>query len=258
MKAIQLYKKIEKDFIVSGLSDDWARYMESVQDFLSDNFKKRSMGLVCDFARDIMLFVHHPSIWDIRKAPEAFQQMDKKLLKKFRERRISIYNLHVPLDNFGEYSTGASLAKTLGFKVEKPFARYYGGKDGVICLTNLKNVQEVKKKLEAVLGHKASLYKYGTNKIKDGKIAIITGGGNNVEHLKEVASEAVNTFITGITVINEYSKKAHDYAQKHRINIFGGTHYSTEKFACIAICEYFKKIGLPSKFIEDKPVLRDT
>jgi putative NIF3 family GTP cyclohydrolase 1 type 2 len=257
--------------------------MESVQDFLSDNFKKRSMGLVCDFAReinkvytavfpsskimkeilaknetDIMLFVHHPSIWDIRKAPEAFQQMDKKLLKKFRERRISIYNLHVPLDNFGEYSTGASLAKTLGFKVEKPFARYYGGKDGVICLTNLKNVQEVKKKLEAVLGHKASLYKYGTNKIKDGKIAIITGGGNNVEHLKEVASEAVNTFITGITVINEYSKKAHDYAQKHRINIFGGTHYSTEKFACIAICEYFKKIGLPSKFIEDKPVLRDT
>jgi len=282
MKASQLYKKLEKDFINSDLSDDWAKYMESVRDFLSDNFKKRSMGLVCDFAReinkvytavfpsskimkeilaeketDIMLFVHHPSIWDIRKAPEVFQQMDRKLLEKFKERRISIYNLHVPLDNFGEYSTGVSLAKALGFKVEKPFAKYYGGIDGVICSTNLENVQDVKKKFETVLGHKTSLYKYGANKIKDGKVAIITGGGNSVEHLKEVVSEEVNTFITGITVKNEHSQKAHNYAQKHRINILGGTHYSTEKFACIVMCDYFKKIGLLSEFIKDKPVLED-
>ncbi len=282
MKTSQLYKKLEKDFINSDLSDDWAKYMESVQDFLSDNFKKRSMGLVCDFAKeinkvytavfpsykvmkeilaknetDIMLFVHHPSIWDIRKAPEVFQQMDRKLLKEFKKRRISIYNLHVPLDNFGKYSTGASLAKALDFKVKKPFAKYYGGIDGVICSTNLKDAQNLKKKLEVVIGHKASLYKYGTNKIKNGKVAIITGGGNSAEHLKEVASEEVNTFITGITAINEHSQKAHNFAREHKINILGGTHYSTEKFACIAMCDYFKKIGLPSEFIEDKPVLED-
>jgi len=282
MKASQLYKKLNKDFITSDLSDDWARYMESVRDFLSDNFKKRSMGLVCDFAReinkvytavfpsskvmkeilaknetDIMLFVHHPSIWDIRKAPEVFQQMDRKLLKEFKKRRISIYNLHVPLDNFGKYSTGVSLAKVLGFKVKKPFAKYYGGMSGVICLTNFKNTQDVKKKIEAVIRHKASLYKYGTNKIKDGKVAIVTGGGNSIEDLEEVVSEEVNTFITGITVKNEHSQKAHNYAQKHRINIIGGTHYSTEKFACIAMCDYFKKLRLLSGFIKDKPVLED-
>ncbi len=53
MRAIQLYKKLEKNFIISDLSDDWAKYMEPVQDFLTDNFKKRSMGLVCDFAQEI-------------------------------------------------------------------------------------------------------------------------------------------------------------------------------------------------------------
>ncbi len=282
MKATQLYQQLEKDFITPKLSDEWAEHMRAVIDFLCENFKQRSMGLVCDFATeinkvytavfpsknvmqnildrgetDLMLFAHHPSIWDIRKMPEVFQQMDRKLLGKFRKRRISIYNLHVPLDNYGEYSTGVSLTKVLDFKIKKPFAEYYGGRDGVICSTRLKNVQDVKQKLKAVLGHKVHLYKYGTNKIKDGKVAIITGGGNNVKDLKGVVLEEVNIFITGITVKNEHSRKAHEFAEKNKINILGGTHYSTEKFACIAMCKYFNKLGLPTEFIEDKPVMED-
>lgn len=87
MKASQLYQHLEKDFITPEMSDEWAQYMDSITDFLCDNFKKRSMGLVCDFAtqikkvftavfpssevmqrildvgaQDAMLFVHHPSI----------------------------------------------------------------------------------------------------------------------------------------------------------------------------------------------------
>jgi hypothetical protein len=37
----------------------------------------------------------------------------------------------------------------------------------------------------------------------------------------------------------------------------GGTHYSTEKFACMAMTKYFEKLGLPSEFIEDAPGLAD-
>jgi putative NIF3 family GTP cyclohydrolase 1 type 2 len=66
-----------------------------------------------DKAEDAMLFVHHPSIWDITKAPEVFQQMDKNLLQQFKNKKISIYNLHVPLDNFSEYSTSVSFANAL-------------------------------------------------------------------------------------------------------------------------------------------------
>ncbi len=282
MKATKLYKQLEKDFIKPELSDEWAKYMESVSDFLSDNFKQRSMGLVCDFASEIskvytavfpsktvmnnilnrnetnvMLFVHHPSIWDIRKAPEIFQQMDRNLLEQFKERRISIYNLHVPLDNFGEYSTGMSLAKALSIKPEKPFGLYFGGLCGVFGKVDLRTVQEFKKRFESAVGHSVSLYKYGDNQIKNGTIAIITGGGNQVALLEEIAKEGVNTFATGVTVKNDHSKKAHEFAEKNKINILGGTHYSTEKFACIAICDYFKKMGLPSEFIKDKPVMED-
>jgi hypothetical protein len=94
MKANILYDRLENDFISSELSDIWAKYMVPVYDFLTENFKVRSIGLVCDFAEEItkvysavfptdkilqqiidsgttdaMLFLHHPSIWDIRTTP---------------------------------------------------------------------------------------------------------------------------------------------------------------------------------------------
>ena len=282
MKATKLYKHLEKDFITPKMSDEWAQQMDSVSDFLSNNFKKRSMGLVCDFAtkinkvytavfpsrevmqrilndktQDAMLFVHHPSIWDIKKAPEVFQQMDRNLLQQFKDRKISIYNLHVPLDNFGEYSTSVTLAKALGIKPEKSFAPYFGALAGVFGKTNLATVQDLKKQFQEAVGHKVSLYNYGDNKVKNKTVAVIAGGGNDIDMLEDIAKAEVNTFVTGITVKNEHSKKAHDFAEKNKINILGGTHYSTEKFACILMCEYFKKFELPSEFIEDKPVLED-
>ncbi len=282
MKAIQLYQQLEKDFITSQMRDDWSQYMDSVADFLSDNFKKRSMGLVCDFTIDInkvytavfpsrevmqrilndgtqdaMLFVHHPSIWDIRKAPEVFQQMDRELLQRFRSKRISIYNLHVPLDDFGEYSTSVTLARALGVNPERSFAFYFGAMCGVFGKTDVVMVQDLRKIFQEAVGHEVSLYNYGDSEIKDGVIAIIAGGGNDIDMLEEVAKSGINTFVTGITVKNDHSKNAHDFAEKHKINILGGTHYSTERFACISMVDYFQKHGLVSKFIEDKPVMED-
>lgn len=282
MKATQLYEKLEKSFITAEMSDEWAEHMDSVADFLSEDFKKRSMGLVCDFAteinkvysavfpsrkvmqkilddgtQDAMLFVHHPSIWDIRKAPEVFQQMDRKLLQQFKDRRISIYNLHVPLDNFSQYSTTVSLAKALGIEPEKSFAPYFGAMSGVFGKTDLATVQDLRKRFQEAVGHEISLYNYGDNEIKDRTVAVVAGGGNDVDILEEIIKAGVNAFVTGINVKNEHSRKAHEFAEKHRINILGGTHYSTERFACIAMVGFFKKIGLPSEFIEDKPVMED-
>lgn len=282
MKSAKLYQHLEKDFITSQMSDEWAEDMGSVADFLCDNFKKRSMGLVCDFATEInkvytavfpsdkvmlkilnddvknaMLFVHHPSIWDIRKTPEVFQQIDQELLRQFKENQISIYNLHVPLDNFGEYSTSVCLSRALGIKIEKAFAPYFGALCGVFGETELLTVKNLKIKFKEAIGHEVVLYDYGDNEIKEKKVAVIAGGGNDIEMLEEIIKEGVNTFATGITAKTEYSKKAHDFAEKNKINILGGTHYSTEKFACEAMIPYFEKIGLSAEFIADEPVMED-
>ncbi|MBC8059482.1 MAG: Nif3-like dinuclear metal center hexameric protein [Clostridiaceae bacterium] len=282
MNAIELYNHLEKDFIYKELKDDWSSYMGEVEDYLCVNFKERSMGLVCDFAKEInsvysavfpteevmqkiiddgatdaMLFVHHPCIWDIRKAPKTFYQMKRTLLDKFRENRIAIYNLHVPLDNFSEYSTSKTLADALDIVIEKPFATYRGGLAGVIGKAKCENMEELQNRFSEVLGHGTSLYLYGDNNIKDRKIAIVAGGGNNKETVFEMIENNVNILITGISVNNESYSEVHNLEQKSYINVLGGTHYSTEKFACAKICDYFEKLGLTSTFIEGEPIHED-
>ncbi len=282
MRATELYDHLERDFIFPELRDDWARYMTELDDYLCSSFKERSMGLVCDFAKEInkvysavfpteevmkkiindgaadaMLFLHHPSIWDIRRAPKAFYQMERTLLEKYKERRISIYNLHVPLDNFGEYSTSKTLADALEIEIEKPFAEYRGSLCGVIGKPKCSNMKELHNKFSKVLGHETMLYLYGDNDIKDGRVAIVAGGGNNKETVSEMLANNVSILITGISVNNENSAETHRLEQENCINVLGGTHYSTEKFACQKMCGYFEKLGLASVFIEGEPILED-
>ena len=56
---------------------------------------------------------------------------------------------------------------------------------------------------------------------------------------------------------NDWSAAAHELPANNRINIFGGTHYSNEKFACMAMCTYFKNMGIPAEFVEDEPCFED-
>ena len=75
--------------------------------------------------------------------------------------------------------------------------------------------------------------------------------------LPTVVDKGVHTLITGITTENEKYAEVHQYEKDNRINLLGGTHYSTEKFACQRICEYFSNLGLSAQFVEDTPVLED-
>jgi putative NIF3 family GTP cyclohydrolase 1 type 2 len=42
----------------------------------------------------------------------------------------------------------------------------------------------------------------------------------------------------------------HKKANELGINIIGGTHYSTEKYACMEVVKYFKNIGMEAEFLE--------
>lgn len=281
MEADKLYQQLEKDFIAPGLSDDWGEWLVPIAGFVCDNFKRRSMGLVCDFneeinkvyaavfpsnavmekilsdgAQNAMLFVHHPAVWNIA-APQVFLPPEAGLLRQFKNNGISVYNLHVPLDNFGEYSTSVSLARVLDIKIEKAFAPYFGALCGVFGQTELTLIGDLKDKFEKAVGHKCGLYRYGLDGIAKKKVAVVAGGGNEAGLLKEIADEGVNVLLTGIIAKNEFSKPAHEFAKRHKINLLGGTHYSTEKFACIAMVDYFKKLGLSAEFVADQPTMED-
>ena len=281
MHAPDVYMRLEKDFVSKSMSDDWAQYMGEIAEYLSPNFAERSMGLVCDFAKtickvytavfpsegvmnkiledgaaDAMLFVHHAAVWDIRRTP-VFYQMDKGLLEMFRERRISIFNFHVPLDNFGEFSTTKTLADALGIKIEKPFFEYRGALAGVFGRTGCLSVQELHSLFTKTLGHQTKLYQYGGDTIQGGRVALAAGGGNDLALVSEMLENGIQNLITGITAAHDVSAEVHAFERENRVNLLGGSHYSTEKFACQKMCIYFERLGLPAVFIGEEPLLED-
>ncbi len=284
MKAVKLYKTLKRDFILPEMREDWNAAVLPLKKYVLPAYKKNSIGLVLDFAKtithvftavepspkvmkeilrrnisDALLFVHHPAVWNINLAPKVFSPMDLKLVKEFKRRRIAVFNLHHPLDAFGKYSTSAALAEALGLKQLKPFAKFDGVRCGVIGKTTVKTTAGIKDKLKEITGHKVKLYPYGKNSINLGKVAVVAGGGNGADFLAEAFSKSVNTFISGISVKNRNPRaiKAHEFAEKHGINILGGTHNSTEKFACMKMRGYFEALGLPAEFIDDKPCFED-
>ncbi len=279
MEAKKLYNKLDSDFELDLCKDDW-NWMD-FNDYISDNFKTRNMGILLDnsevinsvytavFPSDrilcrvlksekenILLFTHHPMSWDIR-IPEVFQDINPSLLPKLKQQKISIYNMHVPLDKNGKYSTATNLAKALDITIEGEFYEYFGVKVGLYGKTDVNKPDELADKLKSIVGHKTKLWKYGSDKILNHKVALVGGGGNNIEGIEEIIELGINTYVTGVTTLNDFSKEVHEFEKENKINIIGGTHYSTEKFACIALSEYFEKIGLGCEFIEDQPVLED-
>ncbi len=283
MKAKTLYQKLNKDFELNKCSDDWGR-IES-KDLIAKDFKSRYMGLFLDSTpeikscftavfpseriikkvlslgqKDILLFLHHPMIWNLKFKDYPFKSIKRETLLKLKQNRISIYVLHVPLDKNSQYSTTVSLAKTLGIEPQKYFCKYYGVKVGVIGKTSYKIAGELAKKIKSVVGHRIKLWDYGSPKIKNSTVALVAGGGNDPDAIKEIAGLGINLFITGVTKPNKNyqpSIEAHKIAKENKINIIGATHYSTEKFACISLVNYFKKIGIPSRFLDDRPDLED-
>jgi len=55
-----------------------------------------------------------------------------ELLRELRKRRVSLFNIHYPLDNYSDYSNSKRLAEALGIIVEIPFAEFSGALCGVI------------------------------------------------------------------------------------------------------------------------------
>jgi len=284
MKSTELYAALEREFIKPHLSEYvWEANVTTITDLLSENFKKRYMGVLADFADDVthvytavfpsvpvlkmlldqgvhdaLLFVHHPAVWDIcgNSDSDAFVAIDHDLLLQCKKQRIAVYCLHVPLDNYGPYSTSVTFAQALGIKPIKPFAHYFGAYAGVFGSSDCTTLEQLQQRFMQAVGHEVRLYAYGDNVLSE-TVAVVAGGGLMLEVVQEIVAAGCNTLVTGLTLCNTFTQSAHDYARQNGLNILGGTHYSTEQFACVALCDYFKKLGLPAQFVADEPQLQD-
>ena len=137
MNTKELYQKLEIDFELGKCRDEWDN-IDFDAEFVTENFRKRYIGILADNTEEInkvytavfpsekvmeevlkrneqniLLFTHHPVDWKIKSGQSPFVNLNRSLLQKFKENKISIYTLHTPLDRNGEYSTSVNFAKNL-------------------------------------------------------------------------------------------------------------------------------------------------
>ena len=284
LKAEEVYNRLDKEFDIANINEDeWSSL--DLADYMTDSFKQTRMGLVLDNApeikkvytavfpselvldrilssreKGILLFTHHPMIWDTNTGGFPFRNIPARFLEEFKQQGVSHYAIHVPLDRNGPYSTTTSFAKALNIEFESEFFEYHGVQVGVIGKTNCKSVSEMSERVRKAVGHQVKLWSYADTQLSNQKVAVVAGGGNYPEAAEELAETDVRTYITGVTrKVSDYepSLRFHEICEEHGINVIAATHYSTEKFACISMLEYFKSLGIPSEFLTDEPSFND-
>ncbi len=284
LDAHALRKQLDADFELDKREEgDWDAF--DLGDYVVENIGKKPKGLILDNAkaiskvytavfpsekvlrrildsneRDILLFTHHPMIWDPSPDRKPFINIPHELLGPLKEHRVSYYAIHIPLDAVGPYSTGVSFAKALGVPSERYFFEYGGVEVGVVGTIDLTGLSEFAERVRKAVGHEVKVWTYGSDVIKDSRVAVVGGGGCEPEIASDIADMGVNTYVTGITRIMETyppSAQFHEVCKDNEINAIGTTHYSSEKFACVAMVDYFEKLGVPAEFIEDEPLLSD-
>ncbi|MGY5881900.1 MAG: Nif3-like dinuclear metal center hexameric protein [Candidatus Thorarchaeota archaeon] len=284
MKSEDVCKRLDREFEIDSINEEeWGLF--DLGKHVTDSFRKTRKGLVLDFATEIervytavfpseavlnrilesdttdaLLFTHHPMIWETPFEEYPFRNIPANYIEEMKERRISYYAIHLPLDRNGPYSTSMSLARGIGIEPVGEFAEFNNIIVGVIGKTECESVHELTAKVRDAVGHDVKLWNYGTTQIPNHKVAVVGGGGNYPQIAEELGESNIRTYITGVTMkvpSYEPSLVFHDICESHRINVIAATHYSTEKFACIAVLKFFEDLGLPSEFIEDDPSFSD-
>jgi len=283
MEAKKLYLKLDKDFDIEHLKDDWS--CMKFNDYIASGFKERYMGVVLDNTsevnkvytatipdtdildklilsgqKDIMLFSHHAMGYDPTLTGFPFYDIPEDYLSKMKQQRISFYVLHSPLDRNGEYSTSVSLARHLNLEIQEEFCEYLGIKCGVICKTDNKTASELAAIVRQRVGHEVRLIRNGDDNILSGQVAVVAGGGSVDFAAKELSQLGINLYVTGCTrrvPSVESISEFHRITVQNKINVIGATHYSTEKYACIAMVRYFENLGIPVEFLEGRYYLED-
>lgn len=208
-----------------------------------------------------LLFLHHPIDMECGdpqgKSGRFILPIKKEFLNRIKNKKLSIYSCHHPLDCHYEISTGMAIAKEIGLKNIIPCIKQTGGFVGLIGEIDDISSDKLIEKLKTIFcipyldfGGKVN------NSIK--KVVIVPGGGDKIDFFKEAETSGVDAYISGEIhshIDNEKGKakmeEALEYMKDSKMSFFGVSHASSEFLVIKKMVLPFlaKKFELPVKEI---------
>ncbi len=189
-----------------------------------------------------LLLVHHGLFWG---KSILLTGVHGERVRYLIQKNLSLYAMHIPLDNHLEIGNNVQLAQLLELEVIRWFGNYNGAPIGVETkpsqpLELYKIVQEIKKKLNVT----PKVLDFGPKKIET--IAIVTGSG--ASEITTLANKKLDLLITG-----EGGHSSFHQALDFHVNVIYAGHYATETLGIRALGNHLQQeFGLQHVFI-DKP-----
>ncbi|MDM5315265.1 Nif3-like dinuclear metal center hexameric protein [Fictibacillus sp. b24] len=185
-----------------------------------------------------LLFMHHPLVMECGdprgKWGSGFIPIPPRYIQQMKDKRLSVFTLHVPLDYSRVISTSDAIAEALNAKVIGEFFYEEKGACGVIC-----EIEPISTESLIAVSKEIFSIPYadvqGTSISHITKIAITAGCGDKVDAMKEAEKMGAQAYLTGEVhchIDNEYGKKKYnqmkEFISTTSMSLIGVSHAASE------------------------------
>ncbi|MGO4273941.1 Nif3-like dinuclear metal center hexameric protein [Paenibacillus sp. TAF58] len=186
-----------------------------------------------------LLFMHHPltmecgdpnGVWG-----RGFIPIQPQKLKAIKEKKVSVFTCHVPLDYHESLSTNLAIAESL--EVNKIIDRIYPDADkyyGLVCEIPPTDTDTLEEKLKHIFNIPYIDFE-GKSRELITQIAIVAGCGDRINVMQEAEQKGAQAYITGeihCHIDNDYGRTKYNqiknYAEATTMSLMGVSHAASE------------------------------
>jgi putative NIF3 family GTP cyclohydrolase 1 type 2 len=212
-----------------------------------------------------LVFTHHPldmrcgdprGAWGLGFLPIPVAQ-----LEALKEREVSFYSCHAPMDTNRQIGTTAALVEAMGGRYVGGFYPYGSGFAGAVCDIDPLSSCELAEKYRNLLGT-PYLHEEGPRRQRVERVAIIPGCGDHVPSIKAAAEMGAQAYLTGEVhchIDNDYGRarmaEMRAYIAETPMTLLGGSHAASEFLVMrTQMAPWFEReLGLETVLVPQSP-----
>jgi putative NIF3 family GTP cyclohydrolase 1 type 2 len=192
----------------------------------------------------------------------GFRPLARSSFATLAERGCSLYVVHAPLYQHPEVGPSRLLADGLGLEQAETYHPIDPGLPGGIAVVGESSltVEGLADRIRGFLGPCIPVHVLTRTAERAGTVAVVAGGGARVEILQASLERGCQTYVTGNAATNSGVARVQDRVRAFRrladaehISLIDATHYGTERPPQLAMVDWFRRLGLPARFVENGP-----
>jgi putative NIF3 family GTP cyclohydrolase 1 type 2 len=267
-------------------NDDWSPAFDAVydesywRDYVEPGYEGKWNGLMvrgegdvervvtCVFPSDriiaglqpgTFLFSEHPL--DFADEP-GFLPLSRESFETLKWRTCGFFHAHAPLDMHPEVSPSRLCAQGVGLDALEeyyPIADGIPGGAAIIGDTGL-SIEGLAEAFRVYLGPEIKVHVISRPRNEAGRVAVVAGGGADVDLLQESIDRGCQTYVTGnaatncrIDWVQEKVREFRELAEEADVALIDAMHYGMEKPPQLEMVSWFRRLGLPAEFVPDGP-----